>query len=157
MAQLYDILMTQWQDLRRLTYDYLDMLEPAHFTLKLPFATSQTLGYQFWCMLGAQESYTKKLQHGTWQGFSSSLDQADEITASVVTQQMKKADAALFALLSSMSPDHQLQNGQYVHEVVFQIIKHESHHHGQLINFMFCHRLPVPPSWHDEWALAYDE
>ena len=73
MAELNAILLAQWQGLRRLTYDYLAMLEPAHFALKLPFETSQTLGYQFWCMVGAQESYTKKLQHGSWQGFSVQL------------------------------------------------------------------------------------
>jgi hypothetical protein len=157
VATLNDALLTQWQSLRRLTYDYLDILEPAHFVQKLPFATSQTLGYQFWCMLGAQESYIKKLQHGKWQGFSSSLDQFDEITSSIVTQQMKLADNALVQLLSTVNSDYQLQNGQYGHEVAFQIIKHESHHHGQLINFMFCFHFPIPQSWHDEWNLTYDE
>lgn len=27
----------------------------------------------------------------------------------------------------------------------------------ELINFLFCHRLPIPPSWADEWALRYDD
>jgi len=133
------------------------MLEPAHFALKLPFETSQTLGYQFWCMVGAQESYTKKLQHGSWQGFSSSLGQFKEYTSPIVIGQMQQADEVLVELLSTMSANYRLQNGQYAHEVVFQIIKHESHHQGQLINFMFCFRLPIPTSWRDEWALSYDE
>jgi hypothetical protein len=79
MAQLFDLLLSQWQGLRRLTFDYLNMLEPAHLSSTLPFPTSKSLGYQFWCMLGAQESYTKKLEHGAWQGFSSSLDQFDKV------------------------------------------------------------------------------
>jgi hypothetical protein len=157
MANLDALLLAQWQALRRLTYDYLGMLEPAHFALKLPFDRSQTLGYQFWCMVGAQESYNKKLQHGKWQGFSSSLDQFEEITAPIVTQQMQKADAVLAELLTEMNADQRLQNSQFAHEVIFQMIKHESHHHGQLINFMFCFHLPIPPSWQEEWALSYDE
>jgi hypothetical protein len=157
VVQLFDLLLRQWQGLRRLTFDYLDMLDPAHLDRKLPFPTSKSLGYQFWCMLGAQESYTKKLEHGTWQGFSSSLDQFDMVTPAVIKQQMEKADAALAHLLATLSSDHKLLNGQFAHEAVFQIIKHESHHHGQLINFMFYLQLPIPASWHDEWALAYDE
>jgi hypothetical protein len=157
VIDLHNVLLGQWQDLRHLTYDYLDMLEPAHLDLKLPFATSQTLGYQFWCMVGAQESYTRKLEHGKWQGFSSSLDQFEEVTPAIITQQMKKADEALTHLLQTMTSERKLLNGQYAHEIVFQMIKHESHHHGQLLNFMFCFRLPIPQSWHDEWALSYDE
>jgi hypothetical protein len=144
VVQLHEVLLAQWRGLRRLTYDYLDMLEPSQLALKLPFATSQTLGYQFWCMVGAQESYTKKLDHGKWQGFSSSLDQFEEVTPAIVTQQMKKADDALAQLFKTMAPEHKLLNGQYAHEIVFQMIKHESHHHGQLINFMFCFHLPIP-------------
>jgi hypothetical protein len=50
-----------------------------------------------------------------------------------------------------------LKNGQPGYEVVQRMIEHEMHHHGQLINFMFCHHLPIPPSWNEEWALAYDD
>jgi hypothetical protein len=157
MAELNEILLAQWQGLRKLTYDYLAVLEPADFGRRLPFERSQTLGYQFWCMVGAQESYTKKLQHGFWQGFSSSLGQFKEYTSAIVTDQMQEADAVLAHYLSTMSGEQRLQNGQYAYEVVFQIIKHESHHHGQLINFMFCLQLPIPISWRDEWALSYDE
>lgn len=157
MAELFEVLLSQWQELRQLTYDLLDGLGPHDFDRKLPFATSQTLGYQFWCMLGAQESYFKKLQHGEWQGFASSLDQFDVMTAPIISQQMQLADRALANLLATLPTDHRLQNGQLTHEVVFQMIKHESHHHGQLINFIFCHRLPIPPSWQEEWALRYDE
>jgi hypothetical protein len=46
---------------------------------------------------------------------------------------------------------------EYGYEIVLQMIKHEMHHHGQLINFMFCFHLPIPDSWQEEWALAYGE
>lgn len=44
---LSKILSSQWQEIRRLTYDYLDILEPANLSLVLPFPASQALGYQF--------------------------------------------------------------------------------------------------------------
>ena len=156
MSNVNDMLLAQWQGLRRLTYDYLDLLDVSHLGQKLPFAESQPLGYQFWCMLGAQESYLRKLEYGAWQGFSSSLDQFDAVTPAIIAQQMVLADERLARLLAQHDLDQPLLNGQPAYEVVFQMIKHESHHHGQLINFMFFLHLPIPASWHDEWALRYE-
>jgi hypothetical protein len=87
--------------------------------------------------------------------FSSSLDQFDFVTPQLIQQQMQHTDAALERFLATIPAEHKLANGQYAHEVLFQMIKHESHHHGQLINFLFCLHLPIPPSWQDEWALSY--
>jgi hypothetical protein len=147
--------MRQWHNIRRLTYDYLEMLKPEQLTLTLPFPESKPIGYQFWCMTGAQESYLRKVKHGEWQGFSSSLDQFDHVTPATIKEQMKKADQEMADLLGSTDLNAQLKDGQVGYEVVQRIIEHEMHHHGQLINLMFCHHLPIPPSWQDEWALDY--
>lgn len=158
MPALAEILINQWNGIRRLTYDYLDILDEAHLAQKLPFPTSKSLGYQFWCMAGAHESYLKKLQYGTWQGFSSSLDQLPRITPASIKQQMQLADARMAELCASIDLEAELPGGyQHAYDVLFQMIKHEMHHHGQLINFMYYLRLPIPPSWQREWALAYDE
>ena len=152
-----DILLAEWKAIRQLTYDYLNVLESSHLALKLPFPESQPLSYQFWCMVGAHESYLKKLKHGVWQGFSSSLDDFDPVTPAIIKQQMMKSDAEMAELLNELDLHAPLKNGQPGHEVVMQMIKHEMHHHGQLINLMFCHHLPIPESWRDEWALKYDK
>jgi hypothetical protein len=140
-----------------LTYDYLEMLTPDQLALTLPFPESQSIGYQFWCMTGAQESYLRKLKHGEWQGFSSSLSQFQHVTPAIIKGQLIKADEELADLLGSMDLGAPLKGGQAGYEVVQRIIEHEMHHHGQLINLMFCHHLPIPPSWQDEWALAYEK
>jgi hypothetical protein len=157
MAELSTILLNEWRNIRRLTYDYLDLLDAAQLELTLPFPESKSLGYQFWCMVGAHESYLKKLEHGAWQGFASSLDQFAQVTPDVIKQQMRQADETMHALLQRIDLAQPLKSGQPGYGVVMQMIKHEMHHHGQLINFMFCHHLPIPASWHDEWALAYDD
>ena len=153
---LNHMLLTQWQQIRRLTYDYLISLDPAHLELRLPFPESQALGYQFWCMVGAHESYLKKLETGHWQGFSSSLDSLDVITPDTISAQMAQADGRMADLLDKLDLATSLANGQPAYEVVMQMIKHEMHHHGQLINYLFCHHLPIPASWHEEWALAHE-
>lgn len=150
------MLQTEWTKIRSLTYDYLAMLTPEHLALRLPFAESQTLGYQFWCMVGAHESYLKKLEQGEWVGFSCSLNGMKDITPAVIRQQMAISDEAMAKLLGSLDLNAPLKDGTPAHATVMQMIKHEMHHHGQLINFMFCHHLPIPQSWHQEWALAYD-
>jgi hypothetical protein len=153
---LSEILLTQWRNIRRLTYDYLDLLDATDLSVTLPFPESQTLGYQFWCMVGAQESYLKKLQLGEWQGFASSLDNFEHVTPEIVKQRMTLADQEMEDMVKSLDLHVRLKGGQHGYEVVQRIIEHELHHHGQLINFMFCHHLPIPASWRDAWALAYD-
>lgn len=34
------------------------------------------------------------------------------------------------------------------------LTEHEAHHHGQLINFIYAHNLPIPPGWAEPWALS---
>ncbi|MGL5010629.1 MAG: hypothetical protein ACRC6I_12165, partial [Paracoccaceae bacterium] len=36
-------------------------------------ARSNTIGNQFWCIVGARESYGRAFDAGAWQGFSCSL------------------------------------------------------------------------------------
>jgi len=154
---LSTILMNQWREIRKLTYDYLDMLSPEQLGLRLPFAESQPIEYQFWCMIGAHESYLRELEHGAWQGFASSLDQFTPVTPTVIKQQMQQADARMAHLLEKKDLHAPQQNGEAAHAVVFRMIKHEMHHHGQLINLMFCHHLPIPVSWQQAWALSYED
>lgn len=156
MTHLSQILLEQWQAIRALTYDYLAQLSPEQLELRLPFERSQSLGYQFWCMTGAHESYLRQLETGAWQGFASSLDELVEVTPKAIAGQMGAADGRMADLLAGMDLEQPLRNGQPGYQVVLQMIKHEMHHHGQLINFLYCHHLPIPTSWQDEWALAYD-
>lgn len=156
MTELSQIYHVQWQNLRNLTYDYLDMLEVDQLNLALPFPESRPIRHQFWCMLGAQESYLKVLQLGEWQGFACSLDQLDKVSPAIIKNHMKEADQILLEIITQRDLQAPLKNGKRGHEVVQRIIEHEIIHHGQLINLMFCHHLPIPLSWADEWALAYD-
>jgi hypothetical protein len=118
VESLSSILWAQWQAIRQLTYDYLDTLEPAQLSLRLPFVESKPIGYQFWCMVGAHESYLRKLEYGEWHGFASSLDQFEAPTPAIIKQQMQLADARMAQLLSQIGLHTALKNGQLAHEVV---------------------------------------
>ena len=151
---LSEIYMPTWLHTRQMTYDYLDVLDNEQLALTLPFPESQALYYQFWCMVGAHESYLRKLEHGAWQGFARSLNEFEEVTVEIIKTQMQKSDVRMNDVLQGLNLDSKMENGDLAHLTVLQMIKHENHHHGQLINYMYCHHLPIPDSWADEWALS---
>jgi hypothetical protein len=154
---LSNVLIDRWHMVHALTYDCLAILEQDHLHLTLPFPESLTLGSQFRCMLGAQESYLREVERGAWQGFTCSLDALDNVTPAGIARQMRRADTALADTLRTTPLTTHLQNGKYVHAIIQRLIEHETLHHGQLINFLFCHHLPIPHSWGKEWALTNEE
>lgn len=150
-----NILGQRWLHVRSMTYDFIDVLKPDDLGLRLPFAESRSIGYQFWCMTGASESYLKHLEHGEWQGFSSSLDTTDDLSPAGIKRNMQKTDTDLLYLLQSIDLEAQLRSNEPGYDLVLRMIEHEMHHQGQLINLMFCHHLAIPKSWADKWALEY--
>ena len=151
------VYLEQWKGIRALTYDYLAVLRPTDLALKLPYPESQDLLYQFWCMLGAQQSYLQELLAGAWQGFSCSLDALNDYTIEAIEREMRKGDQTMAEVLDETDLAASLGNGKRGYEVVQRMVEHEMHHQGQLINFMFYGHLPIPDSWHEKWALARDE
>ncbi len=150
---LAEVYLRQWLGIRQMTYAYLDILQPSNLALKLPFPESQSLSYQFFCMVGAHESYLKQLEHGSWQGFSSSVSGIANLTPATIKEHMQRSDVVMTDLVKRIDLTQRLADGSYGYEVVQRMIEHEMHHHGQMINFLFCHHLPIPESWHEKWAL----
>jgi uncharacterized damage-inducible protein DinB len=154
---LSDIYLRHFQSIRERTYDFLAVLTTADLALKLPFPEAQSLLDQLWCVVGAHESYLRELQCGAWQGFSCSLERLDEYTPATIRHQMQQSDQAMRGLLGEIDLAAPLANGKYGYEVVQTMIEHETHHHGQFINLIYCHHLPIPESWHLKWNLSRDE
>lgn len=154
LSQMY---LEQWCKIRLLTSAYVQVLQPSDLTLTLPFPESQSVFAQFHCMIGAQESYTRELQAGAWQGFTSSLSYSHDLTPALIQEHMQRADDQLKEVVTDLDLTQQQDNGKYYYEVMQTMIEHEMHHHGQLINFMYCHRFPIPHSWFLKWHLTRDE
>lgn len=154
---LSGLFLQQWQGIRALTYDYLAVLSPDNLSLRLPFPESQDLIYQFWCMIGAHESYLRQLQVGSWQGFSCSLDALGDYSLEAIVNQMRKSDQRMVEVLGEMDLETLMSDGRRRYEVVQRMVEHEMHHQGQLINFLYYGRLPIPESWHLKWALSREK
>ena len=155
---LPDELTRHWHMLRGRTYDLLDSLTAADLGRKLPFPASQSIGYQFWCMLGSQESWVAFLQNGALEHWSCSLNdtpQAD-LTPAIIRQRFEAADDRYLSALAASDPLQPYPNGLTPLVVHQMLVEHEAHHHGQLINFIYALDLPIPASWAQQGALSRD-
>lgn len=146
MNDLSSQLKTHWQELRGRTYDLLDSLTDADLEKTLPFPESQSLGNQFYCMLGTQESWGPLLTKGRMEGWSSSISLVPK--AEVVSyqteysQRLRAADEQLFATLDSVDWTQTFADGDTPLAKYLRLVEHEAHHHGQLINFIYALSLP---------------
>ena len=150
---------THWGDLRGRTYDLLDVLVDADLNARLPFAESQNILYQFYCMLGTQESWTPVLLEGGMRGWGCSLKAVpagEVMPIERVRAAMEAADGALETAFEQADWLGVFENGATPLAGYYRLVEHESHHHGQLINLIYANNLPIPESWADSWALKRD-
>ena len=153
---LLEEIKNHWQQLRRMTYDFLSEIKEEDLEKTLPFPKSQSLGYQFWCMVGAQESNLSLISKGKWEGFSCSLDKEDKVTKEVIASHMGQADKKLMEILEQTNLLQKFEDGNTPLINYMILVEHESHHQGQIINFIYAHDLPIPKSWEEKWALTKD-
>ena len=147
---------SHWQQLRGMTNDFLEAIKESDLEKKLPFPESQSLGYQFWCMVGAQESNIPLITKGKWEGFACSLDSEDKVTKEIIVAHMQEADKKLLGALQKTDLLQKFSDGSTPLMNYMILVEHESHHQGQIINFIYAHNLPIPKSWKEKWALTRD-
>ena len=148
-----------WQELRGRTYDLLDVLADVDLDARLPFPESQNILYQFYCMLGTQESWPPVLLEGRMRDWDCSLKPApagEALPIGRVRTAMEAGDARLRAAFEQADWLHVFKDGATPLAGYYRLVEHESHHHGQLINLIYANNLPIPASWADSWALTRD-
>lgn len=153
--QLLQEIKDHWQQLRGMTYDLLDAITDEDLGLRLNFPESQALGYQFWCMLGTQESWMALLRSGEWDTWACSLDTIEgPVNRETIKAHLQAADQRLFETLEDRDLLAAYPSGSAPLMNYLLLVEHESHHQGQLINFIYAHHLPIPKSWVAKWALT---
>lgn len=150
-------IISHWNQLRAMTYDFLELIQEEDLVLKLPFEKSQNLGYQIHCMAGTQESSIDYIKTGEWTGWSCSFDNIKDISKSEMIEVMKEDDEKLIKMISHI--DLLEENAEGSERSPLQrymiLVEHESHHQGQIINFIYAHSLKIPKSWKEKWALDH--
>lgn len=109
-------------------------------------ARSNTIGAQFWCLVGARESYARAFEAGSWQGFACSL--TDVKAPSAVQAALA---ASRDAVLAAVAAAGELSAPQEA--ILVDLLEHEAQHHGQLIRYFYANDLVFPPAFARRYAL----
>lgn len=128
-----------------LTRDLATVLPEHALQFKLGDLPSNTIGEQFWCMVGARESYLKAMRNAGWAGFSCSL--TDTASKEMVMSCLDDSSARCLAFLAGGSLS-EVQLG-----FILDLLEHEVQHHGQLIRYMYANRLAFPQSWTERYTV----
>jgi hypothetical protein len=123
-------------------------LREAQLADRIGNVPSNSIGSQFWCIVGARESYGKAIAASKWQGFSCSLSKPD-------TKILPSLQAALEGSREEVM-EH-VNNNEMTAErlsILVDLLEHEALHQGQLIRYFYANNITFPEDFADRYALA---
>jgi len=116
------------------------------FQVRLPLR-SNSIGAQYWCVIGARQSYTRAITVGEWGGFKCSLSAADVKVKGKVLEALDQS-AADFNQVASLVEWNLRRD-----DLLLALFEHETQHQGQLIRYVYGLGYTFPLSWIERWAL----
>lgn len=128
-----------------LTLDLAEHLPEEAFKLDLGGQPSNTIGEQFWCVVGARESYHEAIKNDRWSGFGCTLK--DTASKQEVSRCLRESASA------SLDYCRDLTMTESQTEFLLALLEHEVQHHGQLIRYVYGNRLSFPLSWNARYTV----
>lgn len=114
----------------------------------IPGVPSNSLGSQFWCVVGARESYAKAIAASAWVGFSCSLGEAEAKQVAALRAALGRSQATVLDVVSNRDLGSE-QAG-----LAFDLLEHEALHQGQLIRYFYANEIAFPPEFASRYALS---
>ena len=111
---------------------------------------SNTIGEQFWCLVGARESYARAFEHGIWRGFSCSLNTSGVHDPEAVRSALEHSNTLVQVQIRSI-PDARVDESRI--SILFDLEQNEVHLHGQLIRYFYANVLPFPTGFAKRYSL----
>ena len=108
---------------------------------------SNTIGGQYWCLIGARESYAKAIKENSWAGFSCSLLHEDTSNKQRVSESLAKAAQDFEQTIKGVEWTNHRD------DLLLDLLEHETQHQGQLIRYVYGLKYKFPKSWANRWAL----
>lgn len=109
-------------------------------------APSNNIGAQFWCLVGARESYGRAFEAGAWKGFSCSLK--DIKVPEAVRGALTRSQADVLAKVAAVDEIDAARQA-----ILLDLIEHEAQHHGQLIRYFYANGLAFPEAFATRYSL----
>lgn len=128
--------------------DLCDTLTSKELSSKLGDLPSNELGQQFWCVIGARDSYLTAVNAGEWKGFNCPLSWDKTSDKESIKVELTKTHDALNSLLESKNDLNQIQE-----DFLLDLLEHEVQHHGQMIRYIYGLKIKIPDSWQKRYAL----
>lgn len=154
MNDLQTQIKNQWKSLRGRTYDFLDVISQANLENKLPFQQSQSIYYQFDCMIGTTETITDSIKNEHGDPWHCSLpNNVSSMPKEQIKKHLQKSDDSLLKILTKTDLLTQQADNRTPLDKYLELVEHESQHQGQIINFIYALNLPIPQSWATYWHL----
>lgn len=110
-------------------------------------ARSNSVGAQFWCIVGARESYARAIEAGAWAGFACSLQEPHSPES--VADALAGSSAALQTVLDRLGELSEAQE-----DLLLRLLEHECQHHGQLIRYFYANGFPFPAAFAKRYSLS---
>lgn len=128
--------------------DLVSSFQEKELEMDLAGLTSNTIGQQLWCVIGARQSYLKAIVAGEWQGFECSLEWKNTVNKSVVLNCLKDSKNQFLRNLENLNALSLNQQS-----LTFDLIEHEAQHQGQLIRYLYGNKMTIPDSWKKRYSL----
>ncbi len=108
---------------------------------------SNTIGGQFWCLIGARESYTKAVKENGWVGFGCSMTSKESSNKQKVIQTLNQTAQKFEEILNGVEWTNDRDG------LLLDLLEHETQHQGQFIRYVYGLKYKFPKSWTERWAL----
>lgn len=141
---MHTLLKTKLDRAFQLTHNLAAHLTEPSLSLDLPNLPSNKIAGQYWCIVGARESYLQAIEAGGWQGFSCSLA-TPNVKLSVLGA-LETTSRHLGTIQFDSLAEPQLN-------LALDLLEHEIQHHGQLIRFVYANGLSFPDSWKKRYTV----
>lgn len=109
---------------------------------------SNAIGEQFWCVVGARESYAEAIAENAWAGFSCSLPGWAAVDKAKVVEALTAAGLRLEEVTRGVEWTEARD------EMLLSLLEHEAQHHGQLIRYVYALGYDFPDTWIERWSLS---
>lgn len=109
---------------------------------------SNAIGEQFWCVVGARESYVTAIENNGWSGFSCSLKGSEVGSKEAIAEALRRSAHSFDRAVSEVAWTGVRD------EMLLALLEHEAQHQGQLIRYVYAHGYGFPQSWINRWSLT---